>query len=386
MEAEEQRVRVLRLGMLVGAVWAGSGLAGPEDNVTDLRADEAIELYDQGRYAEARKLLQELDAEGKATGALLYRLSFCHREASDTVAEMETLRRAIEALQHDLPSAKDLEVPFYLSNAYRNARRLSDSSQVASAATARVERGELPQPVDPVEMFRLAKLYADQRREGPALNWYRKSVEALAGQEARFPAYVSWARRYIGDVAHARADFATAEKEYAAVVALPQVTATDFDRLAVARVRLAQWDGASDAWQAAVRLDPANADRPRYCAQLAKRAAELGALPPSDPSGRSWNQLSRDELESLMSQQADVVRQALASVQAGEVSEEGPRQALQARVLEAKPFFVRAAIEYAVRNLPIQETAFIGGYAPLIFHANRWELPPPPPAEAAHTP
>jgi hypothetical protein len=37
--------------------------------------------------------------------------------------------------------------------------------------------------------------------------------------------------------------------------------------------------------------------------------------------------------------------------------------------------FVAAALEYALRNLPLRETAFQAGYAPLIFHRSRWQLP-----------
>jgi hypothetical protein len=50
------------------------------------------------------------------------------------------------------------------------------------------------------------------------------------------------------------------------------------------------------------------------------------------------------------------------------------RAALQAELDAAHPVFVAAALEYTMRNLPIRETAFFGGFAPLIFHPNRWRL------------
>jgi hypothetical protein len=40
---------------------------------------------------------------------------------------------------------------------------------------------------------------------------------------------------------------------------------------------------------------------------------------------------------------------------------------------EIKPVFTAVALEYAYQRHPIRETAFKGGYAPLIFHSDRWE-------------
>ena len=49
---------------------------------------------------------------------------------------------------------------------------------------------------------------------------------------------------------------------------------------------------------------------------------------------------------------------------------------LQDGIDEARPVFLGAALEYVLRGFPIRETAFFGGYAPLIFHSDKWRLPP----------
>jgi len=49
----------------------------------------------------------------------------------------------------------------------------------------------------------------------------------------------------------------------------------------------------------------------------------------------------------------------------------------KSEVGKAKAVFVAAGLEYALRNLPIRETAFFGGYAPLIFHPQKWSLDQP---------
>ncbi len=364
------RVRRLVVPVLVLAL-TGSLLWCQE--VSDLRGDQAIELYDSGSYAEARELLEQLDAEGALDGALLYRLSYCRRVAGDAAGEQDALTRAIAALEKEHAAARDLETPFYLGNAYRNARRLADARTVAAGATTRVESGELPAPEHPMDMFRLAKLYADQGKEQPAIEWYRKSIEGLEGTDGGYPANVAWARRYIAQAAWSRADFAAAAEQLEALAGAADATVDDLDRLAGARARLGQWSAAVAAWQRAEKADPADANRARYCWRLAAMAEKLPALPERAPSGKPWGSLSKEELETLMAEQAGLVKDAVGSVTSGAAGVD--RDALQGKIDAAKPVFVRAGVEYAVRRYPIRETAFLGGYAPLIFHETRWQLP-----------
>jgi tetratricopeptide (TPR) repeat protein len=351
-----------------------AALPAAAQEVSDPRAAEAIDLYDAGDYAAARMVLEELDAEGAASGTLLYRLSFCLRAAGDRRGEVQTLQRAVDALKIEVESAQSLEVPFYLANAYSNLGRSMEAREVADAATARVESGEWPEPKTPMEQFRLGKLYQDRNQEAQATVWYRRALEGFEASERSYPGNVAWARRYLGDRAFEKSDYAAAEAEFAALAAAGVGGVQALDRLAVARVKQEKWSEASDAWRKAEQADRARGDRARYCWRLAKMAAGMESLPERATEDRTWNQLSREDLEAMMKEQTDAASAAIATAGAG--VEPGERPALQSRVDTAKGLFLRAALEYAARNYPIRETAFTGGFAPMIFHESRWDLPP----------
>jgi tetratricopeptide (TPR) repeat protein len=110
----------------------GAGASG-EDQAS-IRA-RALELYDAGRYAEAKSLFEQLDAAGPIDGTLLYRLYYCQRLANDDKAR-DTLDRARQQLEKDVATASDLEAPFYLANTYRNVGRLTDARNVYRAVSS----------------------------------------------------------------------------------------------------------------------------------------------------------------------------------------------------------------------------------------------------------
>ena len=350
----------------------------PPGEVHGLR-EKAVALYDAGRYADALPILESLDAAGRADGPILYRLFICLNEAHRGDDARTALERAALKLQAENVEAKSLEAPFYLANAYRNLQRLSEVQPVAAQATAKVESGAFSQPGRGIEMFQLAKLYEDQDRTEDAARWYRKALEAIPAQGGGYPNNMRWAGRYLAQLAFSKADFAGAQAGYAALVAMGGASPLEYDRLAVACVRTGNWRGAADAWREEVKLDPAEADRPRYSGQLAELAAGIGSLPAAEGSGRSFKLFSREELEALLLEQANAVRETRALA----TSTKDPRTdraALEKRLARAKEIFVAAGLEYASRRLPISDVAFVGGYATLIFQQAEWELPANPAA------
>ncbi len=78
-----------------------------------------------------------------------------------------------------------------------------------------------------------------------------------------------------------------------------------------------------------------------------------------------------------MLEQATAARDAKGKA-VGEAADPSTRTALLARIKQAQALFVAAGIEYATRGLPLRETAFTSGYAPMIFHPEEWDLPPKP--------
>jgi tetratricopeptide (TPR) repeat protein len=362
----------------------------------------ALKLYGEGRYEEALPLLQALDEAGEADGALLYRLYFCQRHVKNPAAR-KTQERARLQLEKDAADSTDLEAPFYLANAYRNIGRLTDMRRTATAATTRVERGELPEPATGVEMFRLGKLYADLDNEEQAAEWYAAALEALSDKTTdSAPPYAVWAARYLAERAQAAGETENAAKYLALLPMTGNEALPDLDKLAVASFRAGLYEKAKEAWLKAERLDPTDANRYRYCRSLAAQAEELGELPATAPDGRSWGELSKDELQTHMTEQVEAVREVVASARtsvelilglsasAYEALEGSSLpdklheqlgnvryylvESLQADMDSFRPSFIAAASEFSLKRYGIRETAFFGGFAPIIFKSDQWKV------------
>ena len=110
---------------------------------------------------------------------------------------------------------------------------------------------------------------------------------------------------------------------------------------------------------------------------MAALAAEVGILPLSAPDGRAWEALSREDLETLMNAQAAAVRDAREAAAAAP-GDAAVRAKQEQAIAAAKAVLASATVEYVLRDLPLRETAFAGGWAPLLFQRSEWELPPPP--------
>jgi tetratricopeptide (TPR) repeat protein len=364
---------VAALATLTSCIRRGEN--GPAETPDPVR--EAETLYSEGRYAEARPLLEQLDEAGAATGPLLYRLAYCQRAAGDQAASDATQRRAREVLEGEVTEAKDIEAPFYLVNTYQNLGQEADARRVASEATARVERDELPRPDSGNGMFQLGKLYADQGLEQQATEWYAKAVAALTEDGRSGGSYVRWASRYVAERAFRQREFATAQQYYASLIDAGEGSAADFDRLAVASARVAKYEEAAQAWQQAELANPADSNRPRYGASLATMAAKLKELPAQAPSGKAWTELTKEELESLMKDQSEQVKATLAKAAEETEIDKETRLQYRAQLKEIRAIFVPAALEYVLRGHSIRQTAFFGGYAPLILNRRAWRVPKP---------
>jgi len=359
----------------LGAVAAAGALAaGTADDPSALRA-RAAALYDEGRLVEARPLLDQLDAAGAADGPSLYRLAYCQRVAGDVPAADATQARARERLEAELAGARDLEVPFYLANTYQNLSQPGEVRRVAAAATERHARGELGAASSAVEQFRLAKLHADLGHDAEAAAAYARSLEAQAAEGRRLPSYERWAARYLANATFLARDFPAAAGYYARLLAAGDAGLADLDRLAVARLRSGLFREAAEAWKQAEVLDAADGDRLRYSQRVALLAADAGALAPAAPSGAAWSSLSREELETVLREQAERVKAAVAEGSATEPPGPERRKELQATIAGARATFAAAAVEYTARGLPLRETAFFGGWAPLLFRKAAWQLP-----------
>lgn len=350
-------------------------------------APDAVQLYDEGRYAEACEVLRKLDAAA-ITGPQLYRLFFCEKAAGNDAASLEALRRAQATLEKENTDAAPLEVPFYLANAYTNLGRIADARRVAEAATRSLEAGTRKKPAGLIDTFQVGKLYQDQGRTDEAVTWYRQAIGAFDPKSKRYAGSIRWALRYTAAAASARRDFAAAEETLAKLTAFPDAEAADWNDLAIARARQKKYGPASDAWRAAVQADREQADDPRYASRIALVVSQLPSLPAIGAEGKPFEKMTNAELEATLKAEADAVRDVHGREAAAmKPSDAGaPTAALDPKLRESlgaeldaiKARFFAAALEYALRRAPIRETAFREGYAVLIFQDREWELGPDP--------
>ena len=199
----------------------------------------------------------------------------------------------------------------------------------------------------------------------------------MPGLEQRGPAaYLQWASRYLAEALFAREEYTEAEPYLARLTASDKPAVEDLRRLGLCRARIGMYVEAGKAWRRAILLDPANGDEARYGALLAEAAARVPGFSAAAPDGRLWTQLTPPELAQILTEQtAEVQAVREAASKWGELDE--PAQiALHERMAKAHAVFLGAALEYTLQGESIREAAFSGGYAPLIFQDNEWQLPP----------
>jgi tetratricopeptide (TPR) repeat protein len=359
----------------------------PADDLAPV-IDNAVRLYDEGRYEEAKVDLEGLDAAGAADGPLLYRLFFCERAVGHEAEALKALGRAQQALEKEIVASRTIDVPFYLANAYSNLGKAAEAQAVAREAIAKLDKGTYAAPKTAIGAFQVGKLYQDLGQADNAVRWYTKALDGFDLKGGRYAGNARWALRYVGNVAYARDDFAGSEKSFTKLTDLGGALIADWTSLAAARVRTGRYREAAEAWKAAVKLDPGGADDARYAARVTETAAGLAPLPKDAPGGKPFASLVQAELETVLKDQAAAARDL--QVRAAEglgMKEAGAkphamakplRSELTGRLQAARKTFVTAALEYAVRRFPLRETAFREGYAVLIFQEREWEVPPDP--------
>ena len=366
------------LVLLVAATWLPAAAA-------EAPLDDAIRLYDAGRYAESKPLLEQLIAAGNADGITHYRLYFCQRATGDP-AQQQTLTLARALLEEEVVEAQGFEIAFYLSNTYANLGLSAEVPRIAAEITARLESNDIEAPTTAVEQFRLGKLYDAQDRNREATPWFERAVDGFeASGDTAFRPYFEWGARWLASRAMDAERFEVAAKQFGRVTAGGNATLDDYDKLGLASLIIGDYRASTKAWQRAVILNPGNADRYRYGSALANLCRVTKDIPISPDGERGWDEMSREELEQMLKQQAQIVRDGKAEAAAIEMLTREQRKSFDARIVAARPLFVGAALEIMRRGINLREAAFFGGYAPLIFHARDWKLPPAAPQKRNKT-
>jgi len=349
-------------------------LCGSTDATAATALEDAVRLYDTGRYGEARPLLEKLVAAGDADGITHYRLFFCQRAAGDP-AHKQTLDRARTLLEEEVESASGFESAFYLSNTYANLGLSAEAQRLAGEVLSRLESKSIEEPTQPVEQFRLGKLYADQKRDRDAQAWFEKAVDGFeAGGDAGYQAYFEWGARWLGNRAMTEERYEDAAKQFTRLG--KSSTHDDLDKLGLASLMVGKYQASSAAWQRAVVLNPGNANTYRYGSALAQLCKSNGEIPISPDEERAWEELTDEELNQLLTDKVAIVREIKADSEAEQALDPEKRTEFNQRLAAARSVFVGAALESVRRGTNLREAAFFGGYAPLIFHPRDWEIAP----------
>jgi tetratricopeptide (TPR) repeat protein len=337
--------------------------------------DDAIRLYDAGRYNEARPLLEKLVANGDADGITYYRLFFCQRAGGDP-AQQQTLDRARTLLEKAVESSDGFESAFYLSNTYANLGLSAEVQRLAGDIISRLESKSIDEPTQAVEQFRLGKLYSDQQRDRDAQAWFEKAVDGFhASGDDGYRAYLEWGARWLGNRAMTEERYEDAAKQFSLVGASSDHD--DLDKLGRANLMVGHYQASSAAWQRAVVINPNNANTYRYGSALAQLSKSSGEIPISPDGTRGWDELAEEEVSQLLTDNAAVAREILAEAEAEETISPEKRKEFNKRLATARSIFVGAALETVRRGLNLREAAFFGGYAPLIFHPRDWAVASP---------
>jgi len=376
-----------RVVLVLGSFVLAAASARGADELAPVK-ENAIKLYDQGIYDEARTALEQLDQAKALDGPLLYRLFFCERSTGHDEEAKKVLDRTKETLEAVIPGARSLEEWFYLANAYTNLGRAEDARRVAKDATTMIESKKLAAPTTPIGIFQVGKLYQDQGDNAKAQAAYEKAVAGFDLSQGRYGGNARWALRFLGNSAVSRGDFAAADAAFTRLTTLGGAESADWESLAASRVKTGKFAQASEAWKAMVRLDPANSDDARYAARLADAAETLAPLPAAAAGGTAFSKMTQAELEAFLKDKAQVAIAAQARVsQATKPDKDGlstqvvdpkVRAELGQSLHDTRQLFVAAGLEYALRHLGIRETSFREGYAVLIFQDRGWEVPPDP--------
>jgi len=379
---------------------------------------DGMTSYDAGRYAEALRSFEAIDADGHADGMILYRLAFCYGAGGDEDKGHAAYERARDTLQaRETSGAATLEERFYLVNVLLNLKLAPEAKATADRAIQGMESCAVPVPPGGSSSFRAGKLYGDAGNRERQAAWYRRALKEFETEPAAPAAYVQRAGAAVASWDIGRTGWAQS---------LPQLQqarqASPGDPEVVVSLLVAQLHAGDIAGAEASLVDL----RPiagRHLDELAylkgitrtvKRMAASGTpLPEKEPDGTFYPDFPTDQLAGAEEDHDGTrqVRPGLLQTLAVEGNNlltapfqegDGVRQApgpkgvallvpapeTLRRIDALQGRFVSTCLEIVRRGLPLQEIAFTSSVAPLIVHdwRGQWIQIHRPKAEGAAEP
>jgi tetratricopeptide (TPR) repeat protein len=347
-------------------------------------AERGVAAYLLGHYQDALPDLETARDGGVDRGSLLYMLAFCYDNVRH---DPEAARQGYDAAQKKLEAETaapkpELESFFYLSNHLLNRHDNENSKRIALDALARIADHKLKVGKDGVSQFRAGKLHTDAGKDAEALEYYRRAIAAFKKDKSPPPAYLERSLEPVLRADTAKGDPKTLSEEWEKLLALNPNVADGQWNLAQTSLQAGRYAVARDAFKKAQAQGGDRSQEAYYAERLSDGAQTLVTsgftIPTKDTDGKEIRSLSNDDLQERIKERGKTAAELLArEVKREEFDVFPPANAkARARVLpgaklmtefgEARKPVVALTIELVRRGLPLQESAFTGGYAPLI--------------------
>lgn len=363
-------IRVRVAGALVGAAaimtLAGSAVACSGSGRVK---DEAMRLYNQGKYTEALPLLQRaLESAKTRDGRLVYQVGYC-REAVEKNPEA---RRAAWLEAEPLLEAEiaaeggaTLERLYYLTSINAGQDDAEHMRQYARQGVEQIEKGSNPNALTGEDWFRLGRMHDFLQEDSEAEAAYRRAVSAFAKVPAQNPAYHALALIRVADLDYVAGRMPAAAEAYdQALTLLPGTPQVQPFRHALGLLAVGRFAEATtrfaEAQQYAGDRDQQTLIEAQYGADLARKAKEVEPLEDKDADGTAIAGLVPEVL-------IDRLKAAAAALRASrEKHSVRPGEALPAEVARDQRRFVALLREYFVGQKRMQEISLQGGFADLV--------------------
>jgi tetratricopeptide (TPR) repeat protein len=333
------------------------------------QGEEAMRLYNQGKYAEALPLLQKaLQGSDGKDGRLTYQVGYCREVVERNVeARQQAWQAAEPLLQAEVAreNGATLERLYYLTSINASQDDAEKMVQYARQGVEQYEKGPNPNALTGEDWFRLGRMRDFLREESEAEAAYRRAVSAFARVPAQNPAYHALALIRVADIDYQSGRMAEAGEAYDRAAALlpgsPQVQPF---RHALGLLALGRHEDAArrfaDAQQYAGDRDPQTLIEAQYGADLARKAKEVEPLDDKDADGSGIAGLPADLLVERLKAAATALRASR------DKHSYRPGDPLAAEVARDQRRFLSLLRQYFIAEKRIQEICLQNGFADLV--------------------
>ncbi|MCI0410765.1 MAG: tetratricopeptide repeat protein, partial [Acidobacteria bacterium] len=323
----------------------GGGCAASE---AQKAAQDGERLYDRGDYDAALPLLEKATEKGLKDGQLFYQLAYVYERNGQREKAQSYREKAAPLLEKQARSAKGtLEDSYYLTALYVQLQRASDMQKAAQEGIKKFEKRT---DLSGADLFRLGRLYQFAGNAALSATTYRKAAESMAAEKDPNPILYALAiTADAGTDIQARRYGEAARKLEQAEAVNPKSPPPLFQ---VALMEL----GAGHYAEARERFarEPANTEA-QYGADVAARLERCGGRLEALPDGKTFQEMSNDEVQQALDAAAGTFREAKSAADTD-----------PAKVQVAEKLFFSLAAEWMLRGQPLREISLSGSYADLI--------------------